>query len=1215
MAASAQQTIASLYLAYYGRPADPEGLASWTKALIAANGNVESIVNAFATSPEAAERFKEDTVESRVKELYQNLFGRAPEDEGLAAWTKYINEGHATLAQAAHLIMQGARDDDQQLTEKRIEAANSFTEAVKNGDLSYQGTQAAEAAKLLLAAISKDSSAEQVKTLVLQTSKLVDQASEQPEVVAKLLGKGGVDELVKSETFAKDSSKLLEAMTRVADQAKGDAKQVEKLLGSSTSLLDKLDDQLAKGGSLDKIIETVKNTGLDGLGKELDTPVTPPSSGGVSDGGGSAGGDSVEPAPKLKLESKTYENGRVETTISGSASQKLYMEFNEDGSKVLLAASEDVKTDWLDPAKLNLVLSEGQKLVLWQDDIKQIASTWYIDGQYQPNGMSVLGGQLEVIGTKVEQNLSFFFVQTPKVSFHEKEGTPASAVEVAKNAWLALWPVQLDGLTINGEGLTTSYEVSSWINSAYRDHKVTAVFHNTGTNHIVGNHGADNFTVGAGTDRIKLYTGGESSPSDSSPGDGEYAAAVDVVHGFTVGQDKLEFDLAEPKGAVQITIKDGKVSVADGIELSFKDGLLDYATSMDGSGKLFSKDEAGNITKVDAIALGKAILSQLGKQTDLAAFVVPEAGEQEASTYVLAARENGRAAEVAADKGDVMVQLAGLDFTGKLTEIVTDAVPQLDFAVIEKDFYGKPLLRVIGTEANRLKLFFTEDGKLGFASEDGKFKSEALDAPMMNGWTTSYNLSLNAGQVLVVSQEDVQKLMQLSADKKVHHILDLNGTGLVEVTGGADIATDLYMPSFNAYFVDEAGGSPLTALNITKDARLTISAITASRVQLNGEGDSFINGMSLGQDTFINVQTSGQNHIFDPVGRDNYQLGDGLDELGFYSYARDLFSRYEDSSSAPSYQLGKPHTISEISGFTEGQDKLRIKSDEMLGNNLHRYQHAFSVQSDMEFKLDEAGKQTVKLAISKGVVDFANSQDDSGTYFKTVDGKLQVNSNALIPLLSTQLKGVANTVAFAVPEGDGFAAHTVIVSGHELADMQAKPDSADVVVRLMDTQVQDLDVVLGSKQLQLAAGQQYTGDNQLNELIRIGEGSLLDQDLSRIIEISGIDNYQDRLQFADSSLLTGNFSAVAEPALPAFNASKGVVKFVDLPTETSLYTRVDAVLTAMGEQQVNAAFVDGEDVYVLRGDGKTGVTDGDVLVKLVGLDHVLNYENLSLILV
>lgn len=1205
MATSAQQTIASLYLAYYGRPADPDGLAYWIAELEKAGGDSSAVVNAFASSPEATERFKSDSVEERLSEIYQNLFGREPDAEGQQFWATQIASGEVSLAEACIHVLGGAKNEDKQLTEKRIEAANSFTEAVKSGDLSYEGTQAAEAAKLLLAGISKDSSAEQVKTLVQQTGKLVDQASEQPEVVAKLLGKGGVDELVKSETFAKDSSKLLEAMTQVAEQAKGDAKQVEKLLGSSTSLLDKLDDQLAKGGSLDKIIETVKNTGLDGLGKELDTPVTPPSSGGVSDGGGSGGGDSVEPVPKLKLESKTYENGRVETTISGSASQKLYMEFNEDGSKVLLAASEDVKTDWLDPAKLNLVLSEEQKLVLWQDDIQQIYSSWYVDGQYQPNGMSVFGGQLEVIGTKVEQGLSLYFVQTPKVSFHEKEGAPASAVEVAKNAWLSLWPAQFDGLTINGEGGTQNYEVSSWINSVYRDHKVTTVFNNTGTNHIVGNHGADNFTVGAGTDLIKLYTGGESSPSDSSPGDGEYAAAVDVVHGFTVGQDKLEFELADPEGAVQITIKDGKVNVADGIELSFKDGLLDYATSVDGSGKLFSKDEVGNITKVDAIALGKAILSQLGKQTDLAAFVVQAAGEQEASTYVLAAREDGHAAEVAADKGDVMVQLAGLDFTGKLTEIVKDAVSQPDFALVEKDFYGQKLLQVIGTEADRLKLFFTEDGKLGFASEDGKFKTDAMDAAALN-----HKFYLNEGQVLVASHEEIQELNQVS-----RFFMNVNYKGKVEVTGGADITTDLMIYGGYAYFVDEAGGVPLAELNIAKNVTLSISAKSANHVKVSGEGNCRIDSLNdYEPDLAIEVHTTGRNALEDGIGRNQFYLHDGRDQLEF-RYDVLHFADGVQSSSAPSYQTGRLHTISEVYGFTEGQDTLKVDGWGSLETGQDYRFFGWSMQSDMVFNLDDAGTQTVSLAIRNGVVDFANSQDDSGTYFKIVDGKLQVNSNALIPLLSTQLKGAANTVAFAVPEGDGFAAHTVIVSGHELADMQAKPDSADVVVRLMDTQVQDLDVVLGSKQSQLAAGQQYTGDYQLNELIRIGEGSLLGQDLSQMIELKNIDLFQDRLQFADSSLLTGNFTAVAEPALPAFNASKGMVKFVDLPAETSLYTRADAVLTAMGEQQVNAAFIDGSDVYVLRGDGEAGITDGDVLLKLTGISYQFYSENLGLILI
>nr|MDH4395192.1 DUF4214 domain-containing protein [Limnobacter sp.] len=58
-------SVQRLYLAYYGRPADPVGLNFWADKLDAARGSLSGILDAFATSAES-----------------QTLFGnRAPADQ------------------------------------------------------------------------------------------------------------------------------------------------------------------------------------------------------------------------------------------------------------------------------------------------------------------------------------------------------------------------------------------------------------------------------------------------------------------------------------------------------------------------------------------------------------------------------------------------------------------------------------------------------------------------------------------------------------------------------------------------------------------------------------------------------------------------------------------------------------------------------------------------------------------------------------------------------------------------------------------------------------------------------------------------------------------------------------------------------------------------------------------------------------------------------
>ncbi len=45
-------TIQTMYVAYYGRWADVDGLDFWTRDLEVADGNIDSMINAFGASQE-----------------------------------------------------------------------------------------------------------------------------------------------------------------------------------------------------------------------------------------------------------------------------------------------------------------------------------------------------------------------------------------------------------------------------------------------------------------------------------------------------------------------------------------------------------------------------------------------------------------------------------------------------------------------------------------------------------------------------------------------------------------------------------------------------------------------------------------------------------------------------------------------------------------------------------------------------------------------------------------------------------------------------------------------------------------------------------------------------------------------------------------------------------------------------------------------------------
>ncbi|MDD2545658.1 MAG: DUF4214 domain-containing protein, partial [Burkholderiaceae bacterium] len=103
-------TVQRLYLAYYGRPADPAGQTYWADKLDAAGGSLVGIIDAFANSAESLALYgASSTARERVTVLYQNLLGRDPEVQGLNYYVDQINRGKLSLVNAALAIVDGAQ--------------------------------------------------------------------------------------------------------------------------------------------------------------------------------------------------------------------------------------------------------------------------------------------------------------------------------------------------------------------------------------------------------------------------------------------------------------------------------------------------------------------------------------------------------------------------------------------------------------------------------------------------------------------------------------------------------------------------------------------------------------------------------------------------------------------------------------------------------------------------------------------------------------------------------------------------------------------------------------------------------------------------------------------------------------------------------------------------------------------------------------------------
>ncbi|RSZ60932.1 DUF4214 domain-containing protein [Massilia atriviolacea] len=181
-AASAYNKVAQeLYVSYFGRPADTNGLLAMTAALAAAaaptdtaglnaayasNAAVRTLIDAFGSSAESALLYGAAApgfgTDSFVSQIYNNLFGRTPDVVGLVFWINAIDAGSLTRAAAAHAILTGAlaaNANDAALVNQKVAFANMFTASLDTPheiDV-YQGNMAAQYAREMLARVTASS--------------------------------------------------------------------------------------------------------------------------------------------------------------------------------------------------------------------------------------------------------------------------------------------------------------------------------------------------------------------------------------------------------------------------------------------------------------------------------------------------------------------------------------------------------------------------------------------------------------------------------------------------------------------------------------------------------------------------------------------------------------------------------------------------------------------------------------------------------------------------------------------------------------------------------------------------------------------------------------------------------------------------------------------------------------------------------------------------
>jgi hypothetical protein len=150
--------VQKVYIAYFGRPADPGGLASAMDQVIATHGDWAHLAETFAASPEAKALYDDYTNGDLVTAIYKNVLGRAPEEGGYRWWLQQLEEHKQSPARMALDVANGAQGLDAVTLQQRIQAASTFTDTLEQTKRTddYAGDTATAAARQWLYSIGPE---------------------------------------------------------------------------------------------------------------------------------------------------------------------------------------------------------------------------------------------------------------------------------------------------------------------------------------------------------------------------------------------------------------------------------------------------------------------------------------------------------------------------------------------------------------------------------------------------------------------------------------------------------------------------------------------------------------------------------------------------------------------------------------------------------------------------------------------------------------------------------------------------------------------------------------------------------------------------------------------------------------------------------------------------------------------------------------------------
>jgi len=119
--------VQTMFIAYFGRPADPGGLSYYSNLMFTQNGSYAAMLDDFWNSTETQGLYNQSTVSAKVNQIYHFLFSHDADAGGLAYWSGLIASGQITLPSAAYVIAYNAASADAAILTGKQSAAATFT--------------------------------------------------------------------------------------------------------------------------------------------------------------------------------------------------------------------------------------------------------------------------------------------------------------------------------------------------------------------------------------------------------------------------------------------------------------------------------------------------------------------------------------------------------------------------------------------------------------------------------------------------------------------------------------------------------------------------------------------------------------------------------------------------------------------------------------------------------------------------------------------------------------------------------------------------------------------------------------------------------------------------------------------------------------------------------------------------------------------------------